>query len=68
MFRSISSLLKKIINLIDQFLAFLSIALIRLYQLTLSPDKGLLSFLLKGKICSHEPHCSQYGLQTLKRY
>ncbi|MBQ7616833.1 membrane protein insertion efficiency factor YidD [bacterium] len=28
----------------------------------------MLSPLLKGEICTHEPHCSAYGIQVLKRY
>ncbi|MCX6825277.1 MAG: membrane protein insertion efficiency factor YidD [candidate division SR1 bacterium] len=42
--------------------------MIRIYQYTLSPDKGLPSFWLKGRICSHEPHCSKYSISVLKRY
>lgn len=59
-----SQLLKKI----DTGLAWMMIGLIRLYQATLSPDKGIFSFFLKGRICSHEPHCSEYGTRVLKRY
>ncbi len=44
------------------------IRFIKLYQYTLSPDKWLPSFWLKGKICAHEPHCSKYSIQVLKRY
>lgn len=55
-------------KMIDRFFAFLAIGIIRLYQWTLSPDKGLLSFFLKGRICTHEPHCSEYGIKCLKRY
>lgn len=60
----ILTLLKKI----DTILAQISILAIRGYQHTISPDKGLLSFRLKGKVCSHIPHCSEYGAQSLKRY
>lgn len=42
--------------------------LITLYQYTLSPDKGLPSLRLKGRVCAHEPHCSKYSIQVLKRY
>ncbi|MBQ9553633.1 hypothetical protein IJU97_01355 [bacterium] len=31
-----------------------------MYQQTLSPDKGIFSPFLKGRICAHEPHCSEY--------
>lgn len=44
------------------------IRFIKIYQYTLSPDKWLPSFWLKGKICAHEPHCSKYSIQVLKRY
>ncbi len=60
----LSLFLKKL----DRLLAQIAMGLIRLYQLTISPDKGLLSFVLKGRICSHQPHCSEYGLKCLKRY
>lgn len=60
--------LKCFFFLLDRGLARIAIVLVRLYQATLSPDKGLLSFFLKGKICTHEPHCSEYGLRCFKRY
>lgn len=53
---------------IDHTLAQLTIGVIRIYQYTFSPDKGLFSFFLKGRICSHNPHCSEYGIRCLKRY
>ena len=54
--------------LFDKILTKIAIFLIKIYQKTLSPDKGILSFYFKGKICSHEPHCSEYSIRTLKRY
>lgn len=59
---------KQFFLLLDRGLAWIVIGFIRLYQFTLSPDKGLLSFFLKGRICTHEPHCSEYGLKCFKRY
>ena len=53
---------KQFFLLLDRGLAWIVIGFIRLYQFTLSPDKGLLSFFLKGRICTHEPHCSEYGV------
>ncbi len=44
------------------------IRLIKIYQYTLSPDKWLPSFWLKWRVCAHEPHCSKYSIQVLKRY
>jgi putative component of membrane protein insertase Oxa1/YidC/SpoIIIJ protein YidD len=52
----------------DHFLASIIVLLIKLYQTTLSPDKGIFSPVLKGRICSHEPHCSEYAIRTLRRY
>ena len=60
--------MKKLIKKIDRMLARFLIILIRGYQRTLSPDKGILSFYFKGKVCSHEPHCSEYWVRTLARY
>ncbi|MDR2541600.1 MAG: membrane protein insertion efficiency factor YidD [Candidatus Peribacteria bacterium] len=60
--------MKKVLKILDNFLAKVSIGSIKLYQRTLSPDKGILSPMLKGKVCSHEPHCSEYAIKTLKRY
>ncbi len=42
--------------------------MIQLYQKTLSPDKWILSPLLKWRVCAHEPHCSAYGRECMKRY
>lgn len=53
---------------INQFFAKITIFFIKIYQYTLSPDKWLPSFWLKGRICAHEPHCSKYSIQVLKRY
>lgn len=44
------------------------IRFIKIYQYTISPDKGLPSFWLKGRVCAHEPHCSKYSINVLKRY
>lgn len=41
---------------------------INIYQYTISPDKGIFSYFLKGRVCAHEPHCSAYGKECLKRY
>jgi len=53
---------------LNNLLAKPAIRFIKLYQYTLSPDKWLPSFWLKGRICAHEPHCSKYSIQVLKRY
>lgn len=56
------------LSFINKFLAKVTIFLIKIYQFTISPDKWLLSFRLKWKICIHTPHCSQYWTEVLKRY
>lgn len=58
------SFLKKI----DLVFAKIFINIIRAYQHTLSPDKGIPSLRLKWRVCSHEPHCSQYSINVLRRY
>lgn len=65
---SFSSHLIRMKQTINQRLALPVILLIKLYQYTLSPDKGILSRRLKGRICHHQPHCSEYSIQTLKHY
>lgn len=53
---------------LNKILAKPVIRLITIYQYTISPDKWLPSFWLKGRICAHEPHCSKYSIHVLKRY
>lgn len=43
------------------------IALIRLYQATLSPDHGPLRVLHPYGFCRHEPTCSEYGVRILEQ-
>ena len=58
----------KLLKRIDRIIAQWCIYLIYLYQQTLSPDKGIFSPFLKGRICAHEPHCSEYWIRVFKRY
>jgi len=58
----------KILKKIDKLIAQFFVALIRGYQYILSPDKWIPSIRLKWRICSHEPHCSQYSINALRRY
>ncbi len=42
---------------------------IRLYQVLFSPDKSIFfSPWLRGRVCKHEPHCSQYGYECFDHY
>ena len=60
--------IKFIYHSIDKILTTITLILIKLYQYSISPDKWILSPILKWRICSHEPHCSEYSTQILKRY
>ena len=42
--------------------------LIRLYQMTLSPDHGLLKGMFPHGYCRFHPSCSEYGYQAIKKY
>ena len=58
----------KILKKIDKWISEFFILLIKIYQYILSPDKGIPSLWLKWRICTHEPHCSEYGIKVLRRY
>ena len=60
--------IKFIYKFIDKILTTITLILIKAYQLTISPDKWIFSLILKWRICSHIPHCSEYTTQILKRY
>lgn len=64
----IRKLFKWIYKVIDKILVIISIFLINLYQYSISPDKWIFSPILRWRICSHKPHCSEYATQILKRY
>lgn len=55
-------------NKLNKLLWKIVIIFIRIYQLTISPDKWIPSYWLKWKICIHTPHCSKYSIQVLERY
>jgi hypothetical protein len=42
--------------------------LIRIYQLTLSPDHGFVKVLFPQGVCRYYPTCSQYALQAVERH
>lgn len=58
----------KILKKLNTFAGRLVNIGVSIYQYTISPDKGIFSYFLKGRICAHEPHCSAYGKECLKRY
>ena len=47
---------------------WLLIHLIRAYQLTLSPDHGLVKPLFPQGFCRFYPSCSQYGHDSIERF
>lgn len=47
-------------KLVKQFISFLFLMLIKIYQLFISP--------LLGSNCRFTPTCSQYGVEAIKKY
>ena len=41
--------------------------MIKIYQKTVSPDHGIFSFWLKGKVCRFYPTCSEYAYQAIDK-
>lgn len=60
--------LQTIIKYTDWIFRQIFIFFIKIYQWTLSPDKSPFFSHLKWRICCHHPHCSEYGLQVLRKY
>lgn len=57
----------EILNKISRILALPLVALVVVYQKTLSPDHGPLSLLYPYGYCKFYPTCSEYGHQVLLR-
>lgn len=60
--------MKQLFTVLNIILTQSSLGLIWLYQKTLSPDEWPLRYILRGKVCAHEPHCSEYARLSLVRY
>lgn len=45
-----------------------SIALLRLYRATISPDHGVIKGLFPNGACRHEPTCSLYMEEAIQQY
>lgn len=46
----------------------LLLSLIKIYQITLSPDHGLARIFYPHGFCKYHPTCSQYGYQAIQKY
>ncbi len=46
----------------------LTLALIRAYQKTLSPDHGFLKYFYPHGACIYRPTCSEYAYDAIKRH
>ena len=55
-------------KIISQLLIRLILALIRLYQRTLSPDHGVFAYRYPYGFCRYHPTCSEYTYQAIARH
>jgi len=44
------------------------LTLIKIYQKTISPDRGIFSFWTKNKVCRFYPTCSEYAYEAVEKY
>lgn len=58
--------LRKALATLSRLPATVSVALVRIYQRTLSLDHGPLRHFFPYGYCRHEPTCSAYAVETLK--
>lgn len=56
----------EMIKIISKLAAYPLFLAVRLYQKTLSPDHGLLSFLFPYGYCQFYPSCSMFAKEVLK--
>ncbi len=54
--------------IINKLITRLAVALIDLYQRTLSPDHGLLKHRHPNGYCKYYPSCSEYTKQAVQKY
>ena len=50
------------------YLRYILLIPIKIYQKTLSPDHGLLSYFIPYGACKFRPTCSEYGFEAIKKY
>jgi putative membrane protein insertion efficiency factor len=53
---------------INKIISFPFLAMIRLYQLSLSPDHGFLKRFFPYGFCRFHPTCSNYTFQAINKY
>ncbi|MFA5024408.1 MAG: membrane protein insertion efficiency factor YidD [Patescibacteria group bacterium] len=56
------------LNFIWYFPRRLAVALIRIYQKTISFDHGLMKVFYPHGFCRFTPTCSEYGAQAIEKY
>jgi len=61
-------LLKKVFLFIWRLPRYFFVALIFVYQKTLSPDHGILKIFFPGGYCRFTPSCSNYSKECFKKY
>ena len=54
-------------NYINKIIRKIILKSIRFYQITLSPDKGLLKVFFPYGYCKFSPHCSEYTYQAIEK-
>jgi len=47
---------------------YLALRLIKIYQMTLSPDHGPLKYFFPNGACIYRPSCSEYTYDAIKKY
>ncbi len=58
--------MRKLVHHILWLPAYALIGVVRIYQLTLSPDHGLARHFFRYGVCRHSPTCSQFAVEQLK--
>ncbi len=57
-----------IYNYINRIFSIIILRGIRIYQKTLSPDKGFFKDFFPNGYCRFTPHCSEYTYQAVEKY
>lgn len=60
--------MRNFINFARNLIVKALVAVIRLYQITLSPDHGLLAYRHPYGYCRFRPTCSDYAIEALRQH